>query len=408
MYTTESIRGHSLHKNKNKYFNTITNVSSSDANVVDVKRKIENLLKYFYTNLEKSDDIYITPFALAYSSKHLEAMNNHIINYNSSGNISHLQTAASEAGRAVHYFQTPFFSRFASLNKNHLDGFKSEVKSSLEKFNNSIAELQKEESNLSEKYKNIEDRYEKSSANISSAIDDFNTKFDQSQLQRREEFKSKVEEIDSLVEDKEQALDEIITASEERLAAAEKSFSDKIERISRDAEEKHLGIKKLYNIVGDDSSKGAYHQQANIQKESADVLRRAAMVLMVLAIVLVSFPIFRYLLSDSVGQLNWVDVMQRLSLSTLLLIPAFYAARESGRHRVLERRYRMLELQITTLGPYIELLSDDKKKDIREGLVKHFFNNPPEFDSKSQNSDKLSDSMSELKELLERFVPGRV
>ena len=55
--------------------------------------------------------------------------------------------------------------------------------------------------------------------------------------------------------------------------------------------------------------------------------------------------------------------------------PAWYTARESARHRTNADRARQTELELASLGPFIELMPDDKKNQIREELTKRYFGN---------------------------------
>lgn len=54
-------------------------------------------------------------------------------------------------------------------------------------------------------------------------------------------------------------------------------------------------------------------------------------------------------------------------------LPALYTARESARHRTNADRARQRELELTTLGPFIELLPNDKKAEIRDRLTDRYF-----------------------------------
>jgi hypothetical protein len=58
-----------------------------------------------------------------------------------------------------------------------------------------------------------------------------------------------------------------------------------------------------------------------------------------------------------------------------LTYPAIYASRESNKHRILETQNRNLELELASIGPFIELLPEDKKQAIKEDLVKKYFGN---------------------------------
>ena len=87
----------------------------------------------------------------------------------------------------------------------------------------------------------------------------------------------------------------------------------------------------------------------------------------------------------------------------MLLIPALYAARESGKHRKIEREFRAVQLQISTLDPFISKLPDAKQKAIKEELVAKYFAGPPADDDAARGSrGTLQSILDELRELIGR------
>jgi len=72
---------------------------------------------------------------------------------------------------------------------------------------------------------------------------------------------------------------------------------------------------------------------------------------------------------------NEWSALIRLLYAIAITTPAWYAAKESARHRSNADRARQVELELASLGPYIELMPEDKKSSIREELIKTYFGN---------------------------------
>ena len=66
-------------------------------------------------------------------------------------------------------------------------------------------------------------------------------------------------------------------------------------------------------------------------------------------------------------------IISRFATAIAVALPALYTARESARHRTNADRARQRELELTTLGPFIELLPSDKKAEIRDRLTDRYF-----------------------------------
>ena len=67
------------------------------------------------------------------------------------------------------------------------------------------------------------------------------------------------------------------------------------------------------------------------------------------------------------------ELVVRLLTALVISAPAFYTARESARHRTNSDRARQRELELASLGPFIELLPDAKKDEIVEEMTAHYF-----------------------------------
>jgi hypothetical protein len=72
---------------------------------------------------------------------------------------------------------------------------------------------------------------------------------------------------------------------------------------------------------------------------------------------------------------DWTKSLIRLIAAAALSYPATYAARKSSKHRKLETVNRNAELELASINPFIEGLSDDKKQIIKEKLVEKYFGN---------------------------------
>ena len=67
-----------------------------------------------------------------------------------------------------------------------------------------------------------------------------------------------------------------------------------------------------------------------------------------------------------------LSVAIRLLYAIAITAPAWYTARESARHRSNSDRARQTEL-LASIGPFIELMPEEKKVEIREALTKSYF-----------------------------------
>ncbi len=159
--------------------------------------------------------------------------------------------------------------------------------------------------------------------------------------------------------------------------------------------------KKIVGVIGDVSVTGNYQQVANSHKSDANTLRAIAIVLMTILSGLLIYAIW----DISTGTFDWVKSVVRIMAAAALSYPATYAARESSKHRILENVNRKAELELASINPFIELLPEIKKQEIKEKLVEKYFGNNLYADSESISQKEDDVSVNALERILKTILP---
>ena len=92
----------------------------------------------------------------------------------------------------------------------------------------------------------------------------------------------------------------------------------------------------------------------------------------------------------------------RLLTALVVALPALYTARESARHRTNADQATQRELELSTLGPFIELMPDEAKTAIRDRLTDRYFGNSVEAHKVESLLD--SDTIAKIAEAVARAV----
>lgn len=140
-----------------------------------------------------------------------------------------------------------------------------------------------------------------------------------------------------------------------------------IENLGKKLEE----AKKIVNVIGNIGVTGNYQIIANEHKSSANFWRWVAVIFMTIFSGLLVWTI----IDLSSAGFDWSKSLIRIIAAAALSYPATYAARESSKHRRLETINRTAELELASINPFIEILADDKKQNIKEKLVDKYFGN---------------------------------
>lgn len=177
-----------------------------------------------------------------------------------------------------------------------------------------------------------------------------------------------------------------------------KHFEANSENVIKKLNDKLSEANKIVNIVGNVGVTGNYQNIANEHKKSADNFRMIALAFMITMSGLLIWSIVEL----SHGEFNLYKSLVRILAAAVLTYPAIYAARESSKHRKLETQNRKLELELASIGPFIELLNEDKKHVIKEELVKKYFGNHTLGDD-AKDDDEIS--INGLEKILKIILP---
>lgn len=141
-------------------------------------------------------------------------------------------------------------------------------------------------------------------------------------------------------------------------------------------DKKRTEAAQIVQAVGDILTTGTYKATAETEAKLANRYRNVTIALFIIGILIVisNYVIHAIALSEGIAyeESPWM-IVSRFATALAVALPAIYTARESARHRTTADRARQRELELTTLGPFIELLPSVKKDEIRDRLTDRYF-----------------------------------
>lgn len=161
--------------------------------------------------------------------------------------------------------------------------------------------------------------------------------------------------------------------------------------------------RKLVQIVGNDTVTGNYQRIAVSEGKTADALRFATLAFFGLGLAVACATFYKFWGQPFNAENGWAVVI-RLLYAIAITTPAWYTARESARHRTNSDRARQTELDLAAIGPFIELLPEEKKIEIRERMTGLYFGKSVEPHTSNSPFDAIAvkDMAVELVKLLKK------
>lgn len=137
-------------------------------------------------------------------------------------------------------------------------------------------------------------------------------------------------------------------------------------------EQQRIQAARIVQVVGNIGVTGNYQQIANTEAKQANFWRWATIVIFGGGITVAAATFIKFW-GQPFSQETALSVVIRLLYAIAITAPAWYTARESARHRTNSDRARQTELELASIGPFIELMPEEKKVQIREQLTPHYF-----------------------------------
>lgn len=177
--------------------------------------------------------------------------------------------------------------------------------------------------------------------------------------------------------------DELKTNSDAVVSELKTTFDETVtkltansEKVLEEVEVKRGEVEKLFGVITDTSTTGAFRKEADEQKTAADTWRETTVRFGSVAALLA--------LAAVVAAVIWPDransasaIVAKVTVALAAAGVAAYAGKQSGRHRQREEEAKRLELELVAFPPFIESLDPEQKREVRKDFAVRAFRGRP-------------------------------
>lgn len=168
----------------------------------------------------------------------------------------------------------------------------------------------------------------------------------------RKSLEEKVAEAQTQLQDR---ANTTASSLEEEASATAQWLKEQADEVLVEVREKRDEVVKLYGLIGDTGTAGAFAKEADHQREQANRWRVIA-VLSAIATIVLALGAVIFSAIDAGG--NVASHLASLVVAAAAGGLTAYAAKQSGHHRDREDESRRIELELTAFGPFTKDLSD--------------------------------------------------
>lgn len=313
------------------------------------------------SNIAASSDADVILSSLGSIQAGLQNSINELSAFISNSNPAHVDNFSSHLDGAITQSASAFF-----VNRGRGD----------RRYGESVANVEQAAidalSNIGKKREEIDARLNESNALISAqaqAISDASVKINEKIDEGSAAIRSFTEKFDTLSADQRREL-------KEHLENQQLSFSGQVEALNSAANSEISKLqsleseaKKIVQIIGNVGVTGNYQKRAAAEQTQANIWRLITIILFAIGIAMV----ITNLIWNFKGQIDVSLLLVRFAIAVSIALPAIYTARESARHRTNADRSKQTELELASLGPYLETLPTESKDSVIIELSKLYF-----------------------------------
>jgi hypothetical protein len=407
----ENFNSHSVFEKLNQLQDILT---KNDADIIGIENYtfFGTVHQYIIDKLRITIPLLVQDSELLNIANEIESGTNQINTFLGNKNTGHILNAVNNFHSALSRVRNlPFVISKNDFNfSKAISNFQSTIESAYQKLEDNnkkiqaeLLKTQQDLSNQNTKLQDFERQLIAKETEIQNVLATYNTEFESIKVNNSNIFEAEQKRFNEEISLDRKSFKEQLNTDKE---ANNKIFENQKTELKEasDLVINNLNTKleeanKIVNIVGNVGVTGNYQKIANQNNKSANFFRWVALGFMILMSILLIWSI----LDLSSGEFNLYKSLVRILAAAVLTYPAVYAAKESNKHRNLETKNRNLELELASIGPFIELLPDDKKQQIKEELVAKYFGNQVSYtDDKNDNEDI---SINALEKIMKAILP---
>jgi 23S rRNA pseudoU1915 N3-methylase RlmH len=216
---------------------------------------------------------------------------------------------------------------------------------------------------LNNRMANFEATINEQTSRLEEAIRANQVQFSEAQERRNTDFSQ-------MLDERRAAFDAAVTENQVNLNLAVESIKTEAAEDLEAIEDMQRKATESYSALGTATIAGYYQKDANDQNEAANTWRliaTGALAMVVLALIAEFFLV-------SEGDFSLETTLARLPVALAFAALAAFAGQESRRHRRNERWSREREVEVSSIDPYLVLVSDEDSRDeIKLGFARRIF-----------------------------------
>lgn len=324
-----------------------------------IYEKLKILIPVLESRINGMGIMICNPTYLNNISSYLSSIQKYVnedIEFPSSTYYSNIPNQIDNIVAQLHYIPTVDKTDIKQSLNQIIGIYKKQHENIIEKIKQEKSTLEEEVSSLKQEVENLESQISNKEQELTTLSENFKQQFTDSQDSRDKTFKTQQDNILQSWNESGQRYSEQIKSSEEEI---QRKFDEKYEDLKHQTDsivnymgERQEEIKKIYGLIGDMVSCGEYKKYANDEHKIANIMFWISFGFFCTASVVMIVATIHELCGE--GVFSWWNILTKLPIALIILLPAFYTAIEARKRRNQEIFLRDFEIKIANIDPYLK------------------------------------------------------
>ncbi len=344
---------------------------AADPQVQWLSQHVFQLATLVESRLMHAPKVLLSIHALNQIQSGIASAVNEINNFVSNRNIGHLNNAVSHIDNNVHpflpqipiVFPEPTGEAIGKITDDYRNQTQAVLKSLFEqqsRMQSEVTALGANKQELSQQIKELMDLVAIQKAEAAVTVQSLQTKYSAKEQEIQAAFE-KVQSANAI------SFNKIMVNQNEVFDTQVENSRVVANQLVQDLESEKAKAKKIVGIIGNIGITGNYQEVARLEAKQADTWRWATVVAFVFSAVMGAIALI--LANDVDLRLT----VARMLFALLVMGITVYTGRESARHRTNADAAKRVELELASLGPFIESLPVERQSELRARLTDQYF-----------------------------------
>jgi len=334
----------------------------------------------------------------------LQSVINELNTFNNNQNANHFGNIVTAANNIDNVLRDINLLPIIGTSED-VNGMQEAVKNFSESTERLLTQFEKRTASFDAKLKQTETKIGEQNQTIDTQKSRLDQALSEFQSKTTELVNKNTERLDEYIVDSKTRVSDTISEVRQEMKESVQQLDDELKKSFREIKEESMGyigeihtnkehVDELVGLISRTGMAGGYEQVANEEQIKTRWWRTLSVLSMIGIVVGAGYTFYLSIDKD----IDTGSFLSKALVSFACAILAAYSAREGEKHRRLEQHYRKLQLELSSIDPYLASLPEEQRNETKVLLAMRIFGQPELSLKDIDSSSPITESLQSLRD----------